>query len=221
MKTILLILLLASSAYAEVRAVIGGPETASPGDLVVLTTTDSVGDNFVWIQPPGIQVLTCNSQEQLAFAVGTPGSYTFTLIAADKEAAIDFTTHTVVVGPTTPPEKPTPTPTPTPTPVPELADISKTTAPNDPPTANQIVLNIEAANKAINDLCAAKQCPTVEAASRIYQANIGHAIALRPRGSQTNWVPWRTALEAAMTKLNPTSLDLLHSAYKEISRGLK
>ena len=210
MKTILLLLLLTSSALAEVKAVISGPETANPGDLVVLYTTDSVGDNFVWIQPPKLQVLTCDSSKSLAFAVGTPGVYTFTLIAADTTAAIDYATHTVVVG--TPPD---PTPTPTPTPVTDFATISKSTAPADPETATRIVDAINLTAKFLAD----KQ-PTVPEASKVYQTNIGAAFDLRPRGTQADWVPWRKALEAEFRK-HTLTVPALIGAYNQVALGLK
>lgn len=209
MKSILLLLLLASSAFAEVRAVITGPEQANPGDLVVLSAAESVGDNYIWIQPQHLQTFTCDSK-QLAFAVGTPGSYTFTLVAADKEAAIDYTTHTVVIG------KPTPTPTPTPAPVPNsLTEISRSTAPNDPDTAFKIVENIESTISFIQ----ANQLPVTEVRA-LFQANIGNALALRPRGSQANWMPWRKALEAEMTRVAPTTQPQLITAYKAVAAGL-
>lgn len=220
----LLLLSLCSTLFGQATAVISGPTTGSPGDLVVLYTTGSIGDNFIWITPSNVQTLTCDKDKQIAFATGTAGKYKFTLISADKDANISYAEHTVTIGTPTNPSPPETGPAPTPTPAPplnSLFELSKTNKPQDPDTSKQLVANIESATLVINDMCSRQKCPTVDEAARIYQANIQHAIALRPRGSQTNWVPWREALDVELEKLNPSDLDTIKLAYTEIAKGLR
>lgn len=203
MKLLLLLL------FCEVHAVISGPAQSPPGDLVVLHSTESVGDNYKWVAPPGLQTLECSGN--LAFATGKPGTYTFLLIAADKEAAIDVASHTVTVG--SPPENPA---DPTPTPATDFAKISSETAPDDKATAAQIISYIDLAEEFI-----VKNKLDIDAARSLYKTNIGLALSLRPRGSQTDWTNWRKALEAKFQEVLPTDVEVLIGAYKQVSLGLQ
>ena len=208
MRFLAAFLLLTSCVFADVKAVITGPETGNPGDLVVLRNTDAIGDNFKWITPKGIQTLECSGA--LAFATGTPGTYSFLLVAADKEAAIDVATHTVVIGKPTTPDPPPPTP------ATDFAKISKDLAPDEPAIAAKIVENIKATTEFLqnNQL-------SVQQAAALYQTNIGNALALRPRGSQADWLTWRKALEKEFQNTSIKDLDVLISAYNEIAKGLQ
>jgi hypothetical protein len=95
---LILALAIAGNCWA-VDAKIGGPAEAIVGDLVVLTSSESVGDNKLWIIDPAADGRTIECNETLAFAIGTPGRYEFTLVVADKEAQIDKSNalHTQVV----------------------------------------------------------------------------------------------------------------------------
>lgn len=193
-KSLLLFLLLCTPCLADVKAVINGPTQANPGDLVVLTTDGSSGDNYSWIMPENIQVMTCDAQSQVAFASGKPGKFTFILIAADKHASIAYSKHTVSIG-NAPPEEPGPVPAPD---LSELTKLSQQFTPNDPETQQAIKQGIQAVS-----------ATTLPEAQKAYQLAIVTAIASRPRGSQSNWIIWRKEIDKAITTLNPqTSQEL-------------
>lgn len=219
MKTLIPLLLLflyPTFVCGDVKAVINGPNNANAGDLVVLTTTGSTGDNFLWILPESLQVLTCDANQQLAFASGKEGTFSFTLIAADKTAAIDYITHTIVIGKTLPP---VPDPIPTPIPADDLTKISKESAPDDKETAklltdyiNQTIINIDT-------LCATNKCPSLEEGKNLYQLAISNALGVRPRGTQSNWLIWREALEKSIP--TPNDIQHLKSIMQAIIAGIK
>jgi len=208
--------------FAQPKAVISGPSAGNPGDLVVLTSAGSIGDNMVWVIPEKLQVLTCDAQSQLAFASGTPGVFVFQLIVADTNADIDWIKHTVTIG--TAPDDPTdPTDPDDPTPAPDLAELtelSKRYAPIDPPTAALIKNFIAQTTTNIAALCAAGQCPTVPVAMGSYQRTIGNALGSRPRGSQSNWMLWRTPIEAKIQEYNPQTIDALSAVMTAVAKGL-
>jgi hypothetical protein len=212
LKTITAFLLLALPLQADVKAIIEGPTTANTGDLVVLTTGGSIGDNFVWIMPDSIQTITCDADKQVAFASGKPGVFKFTLIAADITASIAYTQHTVTIGtPTTPPENGPPD---GPTPAPDLSKLTELSLANTPPDPNtQAVLrqSIHQVHTNIVTQCNAGACPSLAEAQVLYQTAITQALLTRPRGSQTNWIGWRKAIEAAIVQLKPTTIQDLQN----------
>ena len=223
MKTLAAFLLLTSSLLADVSAVITGPTTARTGDLVVLSAKDAKGDNFSWIIPASLQVMQCNADQDLGFASGTPGVYTFYLIAADKSASIDYVSHTVTVtsGGTLPdtPDDPEPTPA---LPLEELTKLSERLAneANDDATAALIANYLEQTAANIKAMCAAGNCPTQTEAISAYQRTIGNALSQRPRGSQSNWVPWRKGIDEFVRKLKLETLEQLEAVYLAIANGL-
>lgn len=130
-------LLLPSLALAEVTAVINAPDKVNIGDLVVLDSSESKGDNKLWVIDPKAEGRYLKLEHQIVFAIGTPGVYEFQLIVADKEANIGQVKHRVTVGP---PVVIPPTPTPTDPP------------PVNPPVGNNKVRNaVRAATAAVND----------------------------------------------------------------------
>ena len=97
-------LLMVSPAYGQVEAIIKGPDTVNIGDLVILNASDSLGDNHKWVADARTvgKYFEVPDQKMLFFAIGTPGEYKFQLIVADKNANIDETVHSVIVGPMIP-----------------------------------------------------------------------------------------------------------------------
>lgn len=102
---------------AEVfKPVLVGPETASPGDLIVLDATMSVGVSaFKWT-PAGHSggFLEVDNGARIVMAYGKPGRYTFVLAVAgsvEGQLFLDQLVHTVVVGKPAPP-RPDPKPEP-------------------------------------------------------------------------------------------------------------
>ena len=212
LKIITAFLLLTSIALAEVKAVIEGPVTANTGDLVVLTTTGSVGENFAWIMPANIQTITCDADKQVAFASGKPGVFQFTLIAADLTASIAYTQHTVTITGGTP--VPVPPDPDDPTPAPDLTQLTKISIANTPPDPNTQTLlkqSIQQVHTNIVTKCTAGDCPSIEDAQFSYQSAISQALLTRPRGSQANWIGWRKAIEQAITQIKPTTVQELQN----------
>jgi len=211
--------------FAQPKAAISGPAVGNPGDLIVLTSAGSVGDNMVWVIPEKLQVLTCDAQSQIGFASGTPGVFVFQLIVADKNADIDWIKHTVTIG--TAPDDPTDPTDPTdpddPTPAPdldELTELSKRYAPIDAPTASLIKNFINQTTANLAALCAAGQCPTMPSAMDAYQRTIANALGSRPRGSQSNWMLWRAPIEARIQEYNPQTIDALSAVMTAVAKGL-
>lgn len=139
------LLLLPSISQAEVVAIIKAPTQVNVGDLVVLDSSDSIGDNQKWVIDSRAEGRYLELEKRIVFAIGTPGVYSFQLIVADTSAAIDQTKHNVTVGnPTTPPPVDPPTPPPIKPPLPptdtSVLDAVKaaTTTVNDPQTAQAL-----------------------------------------------------------------------------------
>jgi hypothetical protein len=114
-----LLILLPSICFAETKAVINGPTQIEFGSLLVLSASESVGDNHDWIvdskftTPVRIDKLT----KELWSGLPGPGVYEFTLIVADKQANIAYDKHTVEVTLPSwlkPPQPPIQPPPPTP-----------------------------------------------------------------------------------------------------------
>lgn len=100
MRSLLIVFLLASHGLAQTTAVIEGPSVVQPGELAVLNSSKSVGDNHKWIAPDNLSVAQagCSAiDSQIFFATPRPGKYTFILIVTDKSANIEFAKHDVVV----------------------------------------------------------------------------------------------------------------------------
>lgn len=198
---VLVLALLPSSLLAEAKAVIKGPESTDTGSLVVLTTEGSVGDNFKWIIPQQLQVITCDADQQLGFSSGKPGVFTFYLIAADKDAAIDYATHTVTVGKPTPPDEPDQPDEPNPVPDPEK--ISNDKKPNEPVIFPLLSQRIREAATQLES----SPRPLQEAII-VYRSAIEDALALRPRGSRADWGPWKKAVSDILLLIeSPSTLN--------------
>jgi len=140
------LLLLPIPVFGEVKAVINAPQQVNIGDLVVLDSSASKGDNRLWVIDPKAEGRYLKLEHQIVFAIGTPGVYQFQLIVADKEANIDQVKHEVTVGTLEPPPVVTPPPVDPPSVVNppignnKVRDAVKvaTAAVNDPPTAQAI-----------------------------------------------------------------------------------
>lgn len=194
-KSILLLaLLFPSICHAEVVAIIKAPTKVNVGDLVVLDSSDSKGDNQKWVVDPRAEGRYLELDSRIVFAIGTPGLYQFQLIVADITAAIDQTNHTVQVGevgsnpdPPTPPIDPPKPPTP-PNDTSVLEAVkSATLAVNDPITA-------QALRKALMDL--------PEKTPGAVQMKIAEVLLTRNKDSQNiDWLKlWREPVNAAIDK---------------------
>lgn len=135
------LLLLPIPVFGEVKAVINAPEQVNIGDLVVLDSSASKGDNRLWIIDPKAEGRYLKIDQRVVFAIGTPGVYQFQLIVADKEANIDQVKHELTVGKPVPPPVVNPPPIdPPPIGNNKVRDAVKaaTASVNDPPTAQSM-----------------------------------------------------------------------------------
>jgi hypothetical protein len=236
----LLAILLCSPSLADVRAVIDGPATGNPGDLIVLNGMNSVGDGHHWVIPEGLQTLACGNAGpgQLAFASGRAGSYTFGLIVADKEAAIDYVTHTVRIGgslpqppPTEPDQPDLPIPDPDepeqPTPVPGLEQIEKLSmekaaALADSTTAKSIAQGILEVDRQIEVMCSRGQRPGLPAVKQMMVATIeGRLLGRRGASLNVNWLDgWRKPINEAINRLNAVDVPSYRAIMRAVAVGL-
>lgn len=229
-------LLLASPTLADAVAIIDGPKTGRVGDLIVLDGSQSVGDGFRWIVPEGLQTLNCGQggPGQLAFASGKAAAYTFTLIAADKEASIDYVTHTVTITgglqPTpTPDPEPDPVPDdPTPTPVPVLEQLEKLSRESaarlaDEVTAKGLADAILATDAQIESMCASGQCPGLSAAKQMMVVAIERRLLAREGASRNvNWLDgWRKPINEAISRLNAVDVPSYRAVMRAVASGLR
>lgn len=190
---LLLALSFPSICHAEVVAIIKAPTKVNVGDLVVLDSSDSKGDNQKWVIDPRAEGRYLELENRIVFAIGTPGVYSFQLIVADTTAAIDQTKHDVTVGfPTTPVPPTNPGPVPPVTPPPSDSSVldavkAATKAVNDPQTA-------QALRKALMDL--------PEKTPGAVQMKIAEVLLTRSSSSQNiDWLNlWRKPVNEAIDK---------------------
>jgi hypothetical protein len=131
---------LPQQATTAPEAIIRAPEQVNIGDLVILDGRSSVGDNFLWVPDDRAVGRFIEFDNQLVFAIGTPGTYKFQLIAANTQAQISQVTHSVRIGPNVPGPDPKPDPDPDPKPDPQPSKLldavrDATRAVDDPTTA--------------------------------------------------------------------------------------
>lgn len=225
----LIVLLLCSTALAQPKANIQGPGEALAGDLVVLSARESVGDGFRWVQPEGVQTLQCGDGMDLAFASGRPGVYTFMLIAADKEAAIDYARHSVVIRaqgtePAPPVEREPEKPTPPAPPLQELVELSRNSskALGDQPTATALAATIRATAGSIQSRCDAGTCPGLAEAKRLMVQSIEMTLLARSGNSRNvDWANgWRVPVNAKLQSINTTTVPAYLTAMRAVATGL-
>jgi hypothetical protein len=123
------------AAGQDATAVITGPETASPGDLIILDASSSDCDSRKWLLVGSDKsFLQFEENRKCVFASGVSGRYHFVLATAKQsDSAVSLATsiHTITIGtpaPTPGPDpqpKPGPPPGPEPIPTPDLTGIAK------------------------------------------------------------------------------------------------
>lgn len=218
-----------SIAFAQVEAIIVAPDKALPGELVVLNSSKSKGDNHKWITPEGISTAQagCTAiDSQVFFATPRAGSYTFYLIVSDKSASIDYAKHTVVIGDSSSP-KPDPEQPPTqPGDFAKLTQISRANslALNDPKTRASLLASLKPVVAQLKSLCDANQCPTLAAAQSRFIGTMEAVLLARPRGESrdANWEEvWRLPNAKFISDSKITSVAKGIEAYDAIVKGLE
>ena len=232
--TWLLLSCFSAACFGQPSAVVVGPSTTAAGELTVVSSTGSKGDNLTWIRPEGLTVMQAGCElmdSQLFFATTRPGKYEFILVVADKEARIDYARHTVTVvaagqdpTPPTDPQPPTEPEQPAPTPgkwVP-LQDLSKTNSQriNDPQTAAAIKAAIVASVQEIEGKCASGQCPGLDAAQRRVTGRIEQSLLGR-QNRLSDWANgWRTPNAQLINTLGIKDVPDYIQAAKAMAAGL-
>lgn len=225
-------LLLCGSVLGQVSAVIEAPSKAMPGELVVLNSSKSKGDNHKWITPEGISTAQagCTAiDSQVFFATPRVGSYTFYLIVTDKNAAIDYAKHTVVIGnfsPDIPPDLPTDPPVVNPGEFAKLTELSKANSLklNDASTRASLAKNLLATVSQMRAMCDNGKCPTLIGAQSAFVQAIENVLLSRPRGPSrdANWEEvWRIPNAKWISDAKITAVTKYLDACEAIAKGLE
>jgi hypothetical protein len=229
-RTVFFFLLLCGSVLGQVSAVIEAPDKAIPGELVVLNSSKSKGDNHKWITPDGISTAQagCTAiDSQVFFATPRVGSYTFYLIVTDKTAAIDYAKHTVIVGESTvPPDVPTDPPVVNPGQFEKLAELSKANSLklNDAQTRANLAASLRNVVTQMKIQCANNQCPTLQGAQSQFVRTIEAVLLSRQRGSSrdVNWEEvWRIPNAKWIADAKLTTVAKYLEACDAIVKGLQ
>lgn len=200
--------------WSPPEAVIIAPEQANVGDLVILDGRSSTGDNHLWVADPRVVGRFIEFEQQIVFAIGTPGAYTFQLIVADRKAAIHQVTHTVHIRPQDPP---TPGPGPGP-------------GPSPPPVSGAVKQATEAATRAVDDpatagallaafLAISREGKTDEQLrSEVHEARERVMLERSPESQKKDWVSlWREPVNKAIEGAGIT----YGSALDQVIEGLR
>lgn len=214
---------------------ISGPTETLPGELTVLESKGSTGDNLLWIPPKNLTVVYsgCDALDMsVFFATTRQGTYEFLLVTSD-DSGIAFARHSVTVGAATPapepePDPPTPAPEPDPDPIPEpgrwgpLKQMSRSNADriNDPATRAALKQAINSEVVAIKQLCERGQCPTLPAAKRRIVGAIEREL-LRADNRNSQWAQqWRVPNNGLLDQQVPRDLPDYLAAVQAIADGL-
>jgi hypothetical protein len=193
-----LVIAFCSQTFAQTKAIIKGPTEVFAGTLLFLSHEDAVGDNKVWIIPEELKSSAASCASNIFFSIPSPGTYSFGLIVADKQANIEYAFHKVVVKsltPTTPIITP-PTPTPVPTPVDpsynnlRKASITGLKALQDPTTTEALRVSLLSALDAT-------KTSTIAETKKAVQATVGIVFGNRPSDLYRNsWYSlWRVPVD--------------------------
>lgn len=210
--SIALLLLVPFQGFAEVVAIIKAPTQVNVGDLVVLDSSDSKGDNQKWVIDPRAEGRYLELEKRIVFAIGTPGVYQFQLIVADKEANIDQVKHDIQVGSITTPIPPPINPPPT------------TPVPPSPPTDYSVLNAVKAATTAVGDPETAQRLRTAlialpDKTPGAVQMKIAEVLLTRGAESQKkDWLTlWRKPVNDAIDKARVP----YEEAVNQIIKGLE
>lgn len=232
MRTLLvLVLLLASPVFAQPEAKIVGPKTAPAGELVVLSSNGSKGDNLVWVRPDTIQTVQAGCSlldTQIFFSTTKAGKYEFWLIAADKEAKISYARHVVdvqgsIVSPPDGPTDPTPVDPVNPAKWLKLQESSKANADklNDATTRSRLKSSIAAVILSIDSKCEAGQCPILaDAKAQVLKAIETTLVSRTGSSAMIDWTNWRKGNQLELDRIGLTDTKDYSAALKAIASGL-
>ena len=239
--------LAATCSFAQPVAVITGPATAPAGELVVLSSASSTGDNFLWVIPEdkAQSVPRCTTTEsKVFFATAVPGTYQFILVVADKEAKMSYAIHHVTisstVGPDPKPEDPKPEdpkpedPKPEdPNPKPELGfgryeNLYQTSKMNseqmaDPATRSALHQELEKTTAQLKVRCDSNNCPPLAEARAMITSTIERVLLQRKGESEdAPWASgWRVANNQWLAQVNITTTPEYVKAMMALTAGLK
>jgi hypothetical protein len=229
--SLVLLIVVSSVSFGQPEAKIVGPKEAPAGELVVLSSTGSKGDNLVWVRPENIQTVQAGCSildSQIFFSTTKLGKYEFMLIAADKEARVSFVRHIVEiktqVGQPKPDDPPKPEPpVPTPGKWNPLQEKSKATADtlNDNATRQRLKSAIASAILGMQSKCDAGECPSlVEAKTQILATIEAVLIGRVGQSALVDWTQWRRGNQAELDRLGIAGIQDYLAALKAIASGL-
>jgi hypothetical protein len=214
MRSLLFLALLASQACGQITAVIEGPSIVQPGELAVLNSSKSVGDNHKWITPDSLSVAQsgCDAiNSQVFFATPRPGKYTFILIVADKSASIEFARHEVEVKDVAAPQPP-------------VNDDGEFALLKSMSKANSLRLNDEVTRKALHTALKKITLPSTlpEAQAQFIKA-IEDVLLDRQRPQRNaEWsAAWRQPNNEFIKRANITDVKTYFKAVTAIIQGLE
>ncbi len=230
-SALVFVLVFCCNAIAQPVAKIVGPSQAPAGELVVLSSNGSSGDNLIWIRPDTIQTVQagCNILDtQIFFSTTKPGKYEFMLIAADKTAAIAYAKHTVTVGSPIvepPPVDPSPVDPPPPNPAKwaNLIEVSKSGADKvaDATTRPKLKASLAAVVLDIESRIAENKAPNLdEAKSQVRLAIEKVLLARTGQSVNSDWTIWRRGNQIEIDKVGLVDLRDYLGTVKAISAGL-
>lgn len=213
-------------------AVIVGPQRGNPGDLIVLDASQSRdAAGFAWVLADSDKTfLEFEGGRKVVFATGTPGRYTFVLVAAnagsDGKPLVAVARHLLTVGDPQPgPEPPRP---PQPEPLPPgkygLAMFARDQAARvaiDPATK---VTTAQGLANSFDSLAATIAAGALlEPASIIAATQASNVSALGPHRSA--WQPWGESLRLKLNAFSEGQLLVSPQdyaiAWREIATGLR
>jgi hypothetical protein len=225
-QSLVLVLVLCSFGWTQPVAKIVGPSQAPAGELVVLSSNGSSGDNLIWIRPDSIQTVQagCNILDtQIFFSTTKPGKYEFMLIAADKTAAIAYAKHTVtvtgsVVDPPIDPPPVDPPVDPNPAKWTKLQESSKSNADklNDSSTRSKLKSSLAATVLDIDSR------PTQLAEAKALVMKSIEAVLLTRAGAsaKVDWTVWRKGNQTELDRLGIVDVKDYSQAVKAMAAGL-
>jgi hypothetical protein len=218
-------------------AVISGPATAPSGELVVLSSSRSVGVSYIWIIPEDKAKVAdgCGGVDsQVFFATSIPGTYQFILVVSDKDAKLTYAIHHVTIpgaeglpepGPTDPVQPPPVDPEPG---FGRYENLFKTSQLNsrqldDPNTREALHTSLTALLETLRPRLTGTPPLTVAAMQTAVTGAIEDVLLFRKDSSRDiEWEQgWRVPNSQWLAQENPTTPEAYFQAMMALTAGLK
>lgn len=222
-----------SQSANAATAKIVGPTGAAPGDLVVLTASESAGKSYAWTCVPATNnMLVVDGGERFILSSAAEKTYVIVLAVADADGSVAVTQHTVAIGTAPPSPGPEPGPPspgpgpPTPTPLPELGEKARqwkslVTDPAKGATAKSLA-------GSFRSIAAAIAAGVLTRPEDIVRATLeSNYVALGGKGSATHaaWQPFFSALNLELNTRSQAGMlktpESHRQAWVDLAAGLE